>query len=600
MINPSTHRRCSVSVSRGFTLVEMLVAVALVMLLMLMFAQVFQIAGDSIGRMRGMAENDQRARSLQNIIKADLDKRTFRFVFPFAADEDTGAPDEKMSDRQGFVYISENNPNDDVDDVLHFTIGSNITIRNADTTSFFGQALNLANPANAKYPSPNMDFINQPDMDDLQYEPNNTGSSTMAEVVYFVRNGNLYRRQLLLRDQVLGNDPQPTDGFKRHIFDSGAATASPLYPSGVPNSTTFWGDYDYSAAYSTNNAGLPTGARFNGVSSLDNSTGSSIAAIAYPPNRYGFSPFINGSSAPYQAGIPKEFISNSGSNRDNINQFIGRFTLEEVSHPNFQYPQGYSIDPAGSVTNLIPTDNTANLTLNTGTDYHINGPIDFGANSTTPPPSNRRGEDLLLSNVHAFNVQLWDETIQGFVDIGDDYTRDYTLKPDPLPTPPKAKTRINDWYGPRFTSESLPTVANAIYDTWHPAIELDGTAGYDNPPFLPLRVQPGDPSPTRSPEIWNSFPTPSYSVGNIVFPTSANLMRGRLLHYRCVQVTTGTPGTTEPVWPKAAGLTVNDGGVTWLSVDNRKPLRAIRIQVRFLDINSQQLRQLTIVQSLVD
>ena len=595
MIKPSTDHSYPNSISRGFTLVEMLVAVALVMLLMLMFAQVFQIAGDSIGRMRGMAENDQRARSLQNIIKADLDKRTFRFVYPFAANEDTGAPDEKMADRQGFLYVSENNPFDDVDDVLHFTIGSNITIRNTDTNPFFGHALNLPNPANSTYPSPNMDFINQPDMDDLQYEPNNTGSSSMAEVVYFVRNGNLYRRQLLFRDQVLGNDPQPTDGSKRHIFDSGAATASPLYPSGVPNSTTFWGDYDYSAVYSTNNSGLPTGARFNGLSALDNSTGSAIASIAYPPNRYGFSPFVNGSTAPYQAGLPKEFISNSGSNRDNINQFLGRFTLEETSHPNFQYPQGYSIDPTNSVTALIPTDNTASLTLSTSTDYHVNGPIDFGANSTSPPPPNRRGEDLLLSNVHAFNVQLWDESLQGFVDIGGSNTIDYVVQTGVT----NPKTRLNDWYGPRFTSESLPTVANAIYDTWHPNIELDGSAGYDNPPFLPLRVKFQDPSITPTPDVWKLNPPQPYSVGSIVFPTTPNSLRGRLLYYRCVQAA-GTPGTTEPAWPKAAGLTVNDGGITWLAVDNRKPLRAIRIQIRFLDINSQQLRQLTIIQSLVD
>lgn len=566
MITSPTDHGCSNGVRQGFTLVEMLVAVALVMLLMLMFAQVFQIAGDSIGRMRGMAENDQRARSLQNIIKADLDKRTFRYVFPFAADEDTGAPDERMADRQGFVYISENNPYDDVDDVLHFTIGSNITIRNPDTTPFFGQALNLGSA------------INQPDMDDLQFEPNNTGSSTMAEVVYFVRNGNLYHRQLLLRDQVLGNDPQPTDGLKRHIFDSGAATASPLYPSGVANSTTFWGDYDYSAAYSTNNTGAPTGARFNGVSSLDNSTGSSIAAIAYPPNRYGFSPFVNSSSAPYQAGLPKEFISNSGSNRDNINQFVGRFTLEEASHVSFKYPQDRSSD---STVTLIPTDNTAVLTLSTGTDYHVNGPIDFGG-------GNRRGEDLLLSNVHAFDVQLWDETVQGFVNIGDSNTTDYVVQTG------VSKTRLNDWYGPRFTSESLPTVANAIYDTWHPNIELDGAAGYDNPPFLPLRYS--------SAPLWSANST--YNVGDRVFPSTTTQPKGRLIYYRCVQTTTGTTsgtsGSTEPAWPKAAGLTMNDYNVTWLAVDNRKPLRAIRIQVRFLDINSQQLRQLTIVQSLVD
>ena len=62
----------------GFTLVEMLVSVALVLLIMTLFAQAFGIAAGSIKKQRGLAENDQRARSMVTILLGDLKKRTFR------------------------------------------------------------------------------------------------------------------------------------------------------------------------------------------------------------------------------------------------------------------------------------------------------------------------------------------------------------------------------------------------------------------------------------------------------------------------------------------------------------------------------------------
>ncbi len=64
----------------AFTLVEMLVSVGLVILMMLMFTQIFQLATDQMGTQRGIAQNDQRSRTLTTIIKNDLDNRTFRIL----------------------------------------------------------------------------------------------------------------------------------------------------------------------------------------------------------------------------------------------------------------------------------------------------------------------------------------------------------------------------------------------------------------------------------------------------------------------------------------------------------------------------------------
>ena len=48
----------------GFTLVEMLVSVTLVLMMMMMFAQVFEIASGIHVKIRGVTRNDQRTRIL--------------------------------------------------------------------------------------------------------------------------------------------------------------------------------------------------------------------------------------------------------------------------------------------------------------------------------------------------------------------------------------------------------------------------------------------------------------------------------------------------------------------------------------------------------
>ncbi len=70
---------------RGFTLVEMMVATALVVVMMLMFAQVFQTAGGLVSNQKGLAENDQSERTLTILLRGDVAQRTFRDVVPLSA-----------------------------------------------------------------------------------------------------------------------------------------------------------------------------------------------------------------------------------------------------------------------------------------------------------------------------------------------------------------------------------------------------------------------------------------------------------------------------------------------------------------------------------
>ena len=54
---------------QAFTLVEMMIAVALVLLMMSLFAEIFSVAIGSMSRSKGVAENDQRARMVLTILK---------------------------------------------------------------------------------------------------------------------------------------------------------------------------------------------------------------------------------------------------------------------------------------------------------------------------------------------------------------------------------------------------------------------------------------------------------------------------------------------------------------------------------------------------
>src|SRR5262249_4683611 len=104
-----------------------------------------------------------------------------------------------------------------------------------------------ANPAQAPLiltPTAGHYWFNQPEFDDLLGTPNQAGSSTAAEVAYFLRNGTLYRRVMLIRNPNITPaplTPQPAD-------DAGGNLLFTMYGNGQPRN--FWTDFDYSAYFS--------------------------------------------------------------------------------------------------------------------------------------------------------------------------------------------------------------------------------------------------------------------------------------------------------------------------------------------------------------
>src|SRR6476661_2311814 len=85
---------------RGFTLVEMLVAVAVVVVMMSLFATIFQMATGAMQKQKGISENDQHVRLVVTMLRNDLRTsqkdaatgalvqcRTFRVLVPWGAGE---------------------------------------------------------------------------------------------------------------------------------------------------------------------------------------------------------------------------------------------------------------------------------------------------------------------------------------------------------------------------------------------------------------------------------------------------------------------------------------------------------------------------------
>jgi type II secretory pathway pseudopilin PulG len=166
---------------RGLTLVEMLVTVALLILMMTVVTSIFQAATGAITVAKAYQELDGQLRQLDSVLRTDLlgatvDTGTGPIVPPIDPDLNLGyleIGENQFADRQG----------EDSDDYLRFTAeapeGQLFTGRMWIGPMF--QDLNNTRP-------------NQPVMIQSRY----------AEIIYFLRNGNLYRRVFLVSPELQG------------------------------------------------------------------------------------------------------------------------------------------------------------------------------------------------------------------------------------------------------------------------------------------------------------------------------------------------------------------------------------------------------------
>jgi prepilin-type N-terminal cleavage/methylation domain-containing protein len=158
---------------RGVTLVEMLVVVALLVLVMTILVAIFQSATGAISVSRTFTAMDQNLRRLDAVIRSDLGGATARFTPPLNPNNNLGYfeyGENALSDLQ----------DEDTDDYLAFTA-------KAPPGQPFTGRICVPRPTTV-YPAASF--------------PNGyqqiTVTSDFAEIIYFLRNGNLYRRVLLI------------------------------------------------------------------------------------------------------------------------------------------------------------------------------------------------------------------------------------------------------------------------------------------------------------------------------------------------------------------------------------------------------------------
>lgn len=593
----------------GFTLVEMLVAVALVLLMMSMFTEVFSLATATMSRQKGLAENDQRARMVATLLGSDFRKRSFRDVVPFMSGM-TALSQDSLDLKRGYLEYSENTPSDDTDDVLRLTIDTTRTAQDIGRNVSYDQSpeLDIARDDFLLYGKTTEIGAgvgadpNQPEGDDgLFTTANGTGQSTSAEVVWFLRGGNLYRRSLLIRKPYRTDVPStPLLAKYDATKDSNPVSATPIITGGY---SSFWNNFDYSAFYN----GSAGRVQFHVNESLFNRPPlaldytMAVGALGSVPVSLGIPPFRFGHSPNTTAFAPREY--------DQSGAFIGSFTHEETSHSNFKYP-------GQPVTSGTDDPYTMSITLNPAT----NGITQF---SNGP----RIGEDMLLSNVVSFDIKIWDPGVgsgpdgqPGFKNVDDDAdgTQDNASEYGGFyigPTNDPKRGAITDdgawvdlghsnsnglYYRASGNGNGSNTAYGNRFDTWHPI----GGLGY--PPYLPARfVLQGSAlattHPSRSIPLWTA--NNPYSAGTIVFPNpdvSGNHVQGFRFAYRCI--TAGTSNATEPIWNASEWNTTSElpTGPTWEAIPNLVPVRALQIKIRYLDVSSGLLKDLTLVESLCD
>ena len=502
-----------IAVARGgFTLIEMLVATTLVVMMMLMFAQIYVAAIDSLGEQQALARNDGKARLADILLRGDLDRTSFHGTPNSSQGLLPLVKDDPVSQWQrGFFYLSENDQSNPNDDVLHFT-ASIKEARNRDSAMYYGRAGSV--PGVLEYGSGASQFSNHPEIDDGDTS-NFVGASRDAEICYFVRGGNLYRRVLLIRDIDLAGVPgantaQPSSGvteFNARIIPANALATPSYYKA-----------FDYAALCRITDVTDDTldVVRFLGTDALQNHPLNSIystESLGCSMTRFGtaISPgnqtYTNATDLTLQAinrarGTPIEF--------DSTGNFFGRPLHGETGSYLWQWPgTRYNALLNGAI---VYSPNTNQMTV--------------GGTPMVDPDTlqTRATEDLLLSGVEAFDIEVWDpglvevdldasggapngaedlngngffDTAGGFVQLGNSSYTGYF----------RGAQRLNQYYGPGESDANGNGTVDAaedrnsngvfdyssVFDTGHPEMWTDESVWYDysggSPPAIIPRGQ---------------------------------------------------------------------------------------------------------------
>ncbi len=387
---------------RGVTLVEMLVTLAILLLMMTAIVQIFQAATGALNAAQVYQELDNQLRLLDGTMRSDLAGVTCKMT-----------PPNNPLNNPGYFQYDENefadNQGEDADDILRFTAKA------PAGRPFTGRM--WVGPQNAAY-------LNQTQAQNLfqsSIQPI-TISSEYAEIIYFLRNGNLYRRVLLVAPQ-LQSTMVPTINNTATVAYGNGASMSMLYtPQGLGGvQVSFQGMNDLSAHPA------PTGPDPNALQSHNSVILNTLAHLANRENRWPNQRFANDFQNLTGAPAPDNVVDDF--NGDNVPDYYpslyaglfvaptNRLVFEPTigaQGPNFRlllafpyiYPGSYSCPQVLSTAALTATlgwihspnpqgfntATNANVAFDTNPALYLSvlnhNPIDVGDNLPLPGSQN--------------------------------------------------------------------------------------------------------------------------------------------------------------------------------------------------------------------
>jgi type II secretory pathway pseudopilin PulG len=264
------------------TLVEMLVTLAILLLMMTAIVRIFQAATGSLSAAQAYQGLDNQLRQLDGTIRSDLNGVTCKLT-----------PPNNPQNNPGYLEYGENEfadvQGEDADDYIRFTAKA------PAGRPFTGRM--WVPPPNAQnlHSGPATALFN------AGYQPI-TITSDYAEIIYFLRNGNLYRRVLLVapeRQSVIvpttSNAAGPPynvatiatlDGPVQMKIGPGALSSFP--PAGLGNSYLSWQGMNDLSAHPA-----PTGPDPNALPTHNSVVLNTLANLTNRENRWAYQRFAN-------------------------------------------------------------------------------------------------------------------------------------------------------------------------------------------------------------------------------------------------------------------------------------------------------------------
>ncbi|HKM56449.1 MAG TPA: prepilin-type N-terminal cleavage/methylation domain-containing protein [Isosphaeraceae bacterium] len=279
---------------RGVTLVEMLVTLAVLLLMMTVIVQIFQAATGALSSAQSYQELDNQLRQLDATIRSDLNGVTCKLT-----------PPNNPQNNPGYLEYGENEfadiQGEDADDYIRFTAKA------PAGRPFTGRM--WVPPPN----SVNLPAAAATQLFEASYQPI-TITSDYAEIIYFLRNGNLYRRVLLVAPERQSVVVPTINNQASFMSLTGLVTNQQFLPYGLGGATAVsWQGMNDLSAHPEPTGPDPTTGALNHNSVILNT----LADLTNRENRWAYQRFANDFQTNLTGLTPQDNLADD-FNGDNV------------------------------------------------------------------------------------------------------------------------------------------------------------------------------------------------------------------------------------------------------------------------------------------